>query len=242
MDPRSDKTVIRLNGQFLELANLRGYKDLDRFGMRLSEAVEESLRRGLGTKGALEKAISNTATAFFAVNHLAQSEFIREFGEKIRDVVPRIELIDYILRFKSYAERQLAPLLRARRDEETFRSAMQTHLDGNFLTYREVQTGGGQSDILIAEPFKELIETKVWRGPVRFGDGLIELAAYLSTEQLNNGYYVLVEFGSASRFLEEHGADRWIEPMDGKTIEVVFVRIPDVAPSKAGERKRASVL
>jgi hypothetical protein len=234
----ADATVIRINGQFLELAHLFSWRDLDRFGMRLSEALEANLRRGLEIGAALSAAVRQTPTAFFEVNRIDMLEFESDLVRRISGLVTPALFVEHILRFKDFAERQLVHTLREKRDEESFRSAMQTHLNANFLTHREVPSGGGRSDILIVDPYRELIEAKVWHGEALFKDGIEELSRYLETEKLSRGFYVVIEFGEASRFLAERGTSHWSEVVDGREVNVIFVRIPGVAPSKAGSKSR----
>jgi len=58
--------------------------------------------------------------------------------------------------------------------------------------YREVPTGHGRMDvILILGIRKYIVETKLWRGKAGWEAGKRQLATYLATEGVSEGYYVV---------------------------------------------------
>ena len=58
----------------------------------------------------------------------------------------------------------------------------------------EVPTGAGKMDLLIIHnQRKYIVETKIWRGNVRYEAGKQQLAAYLKTEGVNEGYYIVFD-------------------------------------------------
>ena len=58
----------------------------------------------------------------------------------------------------------------------------------------EVSTGAGKIDLLILHnQRKYIVETKIWRGNVRYEAGKKQLAAYLKTEGVSEGYYVVFD-------------------------------------------------
>ena len=58
----------------------------------------------------------------------------------------------------------------------------------------EVATGAGKMDLLILHnQRKYIVETKIWRGNVRYEAGKKQLAAYLKTEEVSEGYYVVFD-------------------------------------------------
>ena len=64
---------------------------------------------------------------------------------------------------------------------------------GGFM-HLEVQTGRGRMDIIITHnQQKYIVETKIWRGDVRFQAGKKQLAAYLNTEGVKDGYYIVFD-------------------------------------------------
>lgn len=60
--------------------------------------------------------------------------------------------------------------------------------------YLEVSTGRGRIDILIMHNTrKHIVETKIWRGEIRYQAGKQQLAAYLTSEGATEGYYVVFD-------------------------------------------------
>ena len=58
----------------------------------------------------------------------------------------------------------------------------------------EVQTGRGRMDIIITHnQQKYIIETKIWRGDSRYQAGKKQLAAYLNTEGVKEGFYIVFD-------------------------------------------------
>jgi hypothetical protein len=231
-------TVIRVNSQFLEVCRLRGYQDLDGFGLRFAVEASHLLASGESLKDALCGAFDQAKTTFFRVNKVSRTEVCQEIAARLKGLITEEPFQESVRRFKDFAERQLVQKLRSNQDEETFRSYIQTHLDGNFLSYREVESGAGRSDILIVHPYRELVEVKLWGGETYFNDGITELVQYVKTEGLERGHYVNIEFGQASNFLDAKGSDTWVEHRDGKEVIVTFVRIPRVSPSRLGRDQR----
>lgn len=66
-------------------------------------------------------------------------------------------------------------------------------LIGGFM-HIEVPTGRGRMDIIITHnQQKYIVETKIWRGDRRYQAGKKQLAAYLSSEGVTEGYYVVFD-------------------------------------------------
>ncbi len=64
----------------------------------------------------------------------------------------------------------------------------------NGAMYMEVPTGRGRMDLIIFHnQRKYVIETKIWRSDRYYSDGKQQLAAYLSTEGVADGYYVVFD-------------------------------------------------
>src|SRR5262245_2487850 len=142
--PDSTPTIIRVNRLFVEYREWHGYKDLDSFGLKYAEAFATHLQMGFSLVETATQALGLVRTQFFRVNKASRDDFLAEFVPSLKGLVTEHKLGDFISRFKLYAERQLVHKLRADQGEETFRSFLQTHLDGNFLTFREVESGGGR--------------------------------------------------------------------------------------------------
>ena len=62
------------------------------------------------------------------------------------------------------------------------------------IMYLEVPTGRGRMDILILHGNqKYIVETKIWGGESRYQSGKTQLAAYVSSESAEEGYYVVFD-------------------------------------------------
>jgi hypothetical protein len=98
------------------------------------------------------------------------------------------------------------------------------------LTFVEVPSGRGRTDILILfRNQKYIIETKIFTDLRYFENGKKQLAAYLKTEGLDSGYYVV--------FSKKHAeADALEQEIDGKRIYTRIIRVNFERPS--GRRKR----
>ena len=83
--------------------------------------------------------------------------------------------------------------------ESVGRHLLLTYLDlfarsvGGTLSF-ETETGRGRMDLLIThEREKYIVETKIWRGDIRYQAGKRQLAAYLKLEGAGQGYYVVFD-------------------------------------------------
>ena len=83
--------------------------------------------------------------------------------------------------------------------ESVGRHLLLTYLDlfarsvGGVLSF-ETETGRGRMDLLITHKTeKYIVETKIWRGDVRYQAGKRQLAAYLKLEGAGQGYYVVFD-------------------------------------------------
>lgn len=127
---------------------------------------------------------------------------------------------------------------RAFNTEQLKEGAWHYSLDGfiNFFIERlggdtliEVPTGRGRTDILIIFPgHRYIIETKVFVDDSYFQRGKRQLAEYLQSERLAEGYYVV--------FSAKHSADDTLyfdEVIDGKRIRTYIIRTDFEIPSRA---------
>ena len=83
--------------------------------------------------------------------------------------------------------------------ESVGRHLLLTYLDlfarsvGGVLSF-EVETGRGRMDLLITHKNqKYIVETKIWRGDIRYQMGKKQLTAYLKLEGETQGYYVVFD-------------------------------------------------
>ncbi len=100
----------------------------------------------------------------------------------------------------------------------------------NGVMYLEVPTGRGRMDLLILHNGKKyIIETKIWRSDRGYAEGKQQLAAYLSTEGVTEGYYVVFDH----RYAPEPRAET--ETIDGQTIRSYVVPVVQDRPSHSVE-------
>jgi hypothetical protein len=237
MSARSEQ--IRINHVIRDLLQLRGWYDPDKFSVRLAREVQGYLRGGLAVRAAVEAGVRAVSTSFFRANPGARRTFAGELESALRSAGMReVGTLETILAFKAYAERQLVQDLKARKSEAAARALIQTYLEGQGRTYREVEAGGGRSDVfLLDDVTRDLVEVKVWRGTTYHEDGLVELSRYLAAEGLPRGFYVVLEFFQTDPVTP----DRESRSVEGTAIDVVFVHIPLVPPSKVGPARRKCV-
>ena len=97
---------------------------------------------------------------------------------------------------------------------------------GGFM-HIEVQTGRGRMDIIIIyNQQKYIIETKIWRGERRYQAGKKQLAAYLKSEGIVKGYYIVFDHREEPELREE------TETIEGLTIRSYVIHVMQEVPSK----------
>ena len=103
---------------------------------------------------------------------------------------------------------------------------------GQFVTsvngamYMEVPTGRGRMDLIILHnQRKYVVETKIWRSERSYSQGKQQLVAYLSTEDVTEGYYVVFDHREAPEPRAE------TETIDGLTIRSYVVPVVQERPS-----------
>jgi AAA-like domain len=104
-------------------------------------------------------------------------------------------------------------------------------------TFTEVPTDRGRTDILILyRNQKYIIETKIFTDLSYFEKGKRQLAAYLKTENLEEGHYVV--------FSRKHSEDDVLEQeeiIDGKRIFTRLIRVNFDRPSRKKKRKKPNL-
>ena len=99
-------------------------------------------------------------------------------------------------------------------------------LIGGFM-YIEVQTGRGRMDIIITHSQRKyIVETKIWRGDRRYQAGKKQLAAYLSSEGVTEGYYIVFDHRQDPEQRIE------TETIDGLTIRSYIIPVMQEPPSE----------
>ena len=101
----------------------------------------------------------------------------------------------------------------------------------NAAMYMEVPTGRGRMDLIVLHnQRKYIIETKIWRSDRSYSEGKQQLAAYLSTEGVGEGYYVVFDHREAPEPRTE------TETIDGLTIRSYVVPVVQERPSVEAQR------
>ena len=148
----------------------------------------------------------------------------------------KLDMVAILSNFRTFIER---------RGREAFKiSPMPQEATGQYLlmaylesivrqiggaVFTEAPSGGGFLDLVLTyEKQRYIIETKIWRGPKKFDEGLTQLADYLETEGQITGYYVIFHarpnvYGKlANQELE------YLQAHQGKDIHVYLVRLGQV--------------
>ncbi len=138
------------------------------------------------------------------VNGLEQEYFPENTGEGFLDYLTptgQIDMERLLNNFQDFIARAGFKILEV---PDTPRESVGRHL---LLTYLdqfvklvggvmhiEVQTGRGRMDLLITHKgCKYIVETKIWRGEIRYQVGKKQLTAYLKLEGARQGYYVVFD-------------------------------------------------
>ena len=96
----------------------------------------------------------------------------------------------------------------------------------NGAMYMEVPTGRGRMDLIILHnQRKHIVETKIWRSDRSYSQGKQQLAAYLSTEGVTEGYYVVFDHREAPEPRAE------TETINGLTIRSYVIPVVQEHPS-----------
>ena len=97
----------------------------------------------------------------------------------------------------------------------------------NGAMYMEVPTGRGRMDLIILHKEKKhIVETKIWRSERHYAEGKQQLAAYLSTEGVMEGYYVVFDHRETPEPRTE------TETIDGLTIRSYVIPVVQERPSR----------
>ncbi len=96
----------------------------------------------------------------------------------------------------------------------------------NGAMYMEVPTGRGRMDLLILYNEKKyIVETKIWRSERGYAVGKQQLATYLATEGVMEGYYIVFDHREVPKPRTE------TETIDGRTIRSYVVPVLQERPS-----------
>lgn len=97
----------------------------------------------------------------------------------------------------------------------------------NGAMYMEVPTGRGRMDLIVLHTGRKyIVETKIWRSGRSYTEGKQQLAVYLSTEGVTEGYYVVFDH----REIPEPRTET--ETIDGLTIRSYVIPVVKERPSR----------
>ena len=97
----------------------------------------------------------------------------------------------------------------------------------NGAMYMEVPTGRGRMDLIVLHTGRKyIVETKIWRSDRHYTEGKRQLAAYLSTEGVTEGYYVVFDHRETPEPRTE------TETIDGLTIRSYVIPVLQERPSR----------
>ena len=97
----------------------------------------------------------------------------------------------------------------------------------NGAMYMEVPTGRGRMDLIVLHTGRKyIVETKIWRSERGYAEGKRQLAAYLSTEDVMEGYYVVFDHRETPKPRTE------TETVDGLTIRSYVIPVVQEPPSQ----------
>ncbi len=172
----------------------------------------------------------NGESGYYVTAHDDLSAYIAPEGLNLKAILQRY--VEYVAKrgFRAFDTKNLRE------------SAWHYSLDGfiNFFieqlggqTFVEVPSGRGRTDILILhQQRKYIIETKLFISPGYFQQGKKQLAEYLKTEGLAEGYYVI--------FSQKHEASDVLyteELIEGKRIVTYIVRVNFERASKPRKKR-----
>ena len=101
----------------------------------------------------------------------------------------------------------------------------------NAAMYMEVPTGRGRMDLIILHnQRKYIVETKIWRSERSYAQGKQQLAAYLPTEGVTEGYYIVFDHREMPKPRTE------TETIDGLTIRSYVIPVVQERPSRNDAR------
>ena len=138
------------------------------------------------------------------VNGLEHDYFTEDtIGEFQNYLTPQghLEIVGLLDNFRDFITRVGFKILQVPETPREYvgRHLLLTYLDscvksvGGVMSF-EVPTGAGKMDLCITHnQRKYIIETKIWRGEVRYESGKQQLAVYLKSEGVAEGYYVVFD-------------------------------------------------
>ena len=205
-------TNIRRDRRFeILLMDIMAYEEGVRFNPR-DQLISELATYGVIVKGTDGKCeivnpiyLHCIIEAFTpAVNGLERNYFAEDNIRGFRDYITptgQLEIAPLLDNFRDFITRVGFKILQVPETPREYvgRHLLLTYLDsfvkavGGVMSF-EVPTGAGKMDLLILHNQRRyIVETKIWRGDVRYQAGKKQLAAYLKVEGVSEGYYVVFD-------------------------------------------------
>lgn len=224
-----------------DFCNKRGFTfESEKFALSFGEVCANSIDAGVLSIDSVALSLKKYQS-FIKGNDLSSEQFAVEIVQEIcanSEYIPqKSEFLNAIENFKVYVEGNLYPAFQvtANPQEETGRTLLQAYIRPR--GYREAQMSGGKSDLIY--PSEEtIVETKIWHDIERYKDGIIELSAYLDSQNYNTGYYVLFDNTQTDNaVIIENGSAVFDINYGNHLIHCFFIKIKPIAPSKRGRLK-----
>ena len=237
-------TNIRRDRRFETLLmDIMSYEEGVRFNPR-DELISELTTYGVIVKGTDGKCeivnpiyLHCIIEAFTpAVNGLERNYFAEDNSQGFRNYLTptgQLDMVPLLDNFQDFITRVGFKILQVPETPQEYvgRHLLLTYLDsfvktvGGVMTF-EVPTGAGKMYLLIIHnQRKYIVETKIWRGNVRYEAGKKQLAIYLKTEGVNEGYYVVFDH----RRKPKRGVQT--EVVDGVQIQSYVIPVVQEAPA-----------
>lgn len=171
-----------------------------------------------------------------AINGLENDYFSEESDADFIDYVTpsgEIELDNLLINFKDFISRVGFRILQVPETPQEYvgQNLLYAYLDHFIRTinagmFLEVQTGRGRIDLLILyNSRKYIVETKIWEGERYHQAGKKQLSAYLKSEKVDEGYYVVFDHRTNPESLVE------TEELDGVTVRTYIIPVIQEKPS-----------
>ena len=229
----TDSFAIAINSRVrdvIEQSQMNAVGDFSKlFSVRFTELIESDVP----VRDAIERALRETGSTFRNLNPGRIRHFEAQLADLVRPIIhARSTLRETLHDFRRYAERQLVSGFKKNKNEEYCRSVLQTYLERDGRTTREVQSGGGLIDVLVSSG--EPVEAKLWRGPEYFQDGIEELREYMRTEGQGVGYYIVFDTRTQNPSLPQEAE---LAVPEGRIIQIA-VRMNPGQPSTKRSRAR----
>ena len=178
------------------------------------------------------KSICKKRNDFFVANELNINEFCLRLYKHLKHELSYFvfdSFLDSLKEYKRRLENGNARGFPKGTSEDTLRSNLSTYI--KYENFCEPRCGFGQCDIIVPQQ-KCIIETKLWKGIEYYNSGLPELAAYVKTQKYSQGYYVVYDYNVNDNEIIQCNGECFSLIYEGIKIEVIFIRMKKVPPSK----------